>query len=466
MGGSGANGGNGGLGGSGGTGGPGLVGGMGGDGGNGGAGGLGGDGGAGGLGGNGGNAYGGLIFAATGSLVSLNSTTLTDGSVQGGAAGLGGASGPAGRGGAGGAAGPAGQGGTGSPAGLPGMAGNDGANGAAGQAGAPGHAGVDGQAGDPATSLSLPTTTTTVGSSNSTDVVGQSLTFTATVTSSGATPTGSVEFFDGGTDLGPGSALSAHGDSATSTLSISTLPTGTHDIEAVYTASGALQDSSGTVTQTVNAAPGELTPNELYVSQMYLDTLNRPVDQGGLLYWSSQLDRGMPRAEVADLLTHSAEYFGIVIQGAYHQYLGRAADGPGLAYWIGQMQSGLTDQQLEAAFIGSPEFYQHAGGTDKAWVEALYSSLLGRPPDTAGWNYWTEALARGASRAAVAYGFAASSEREAQMVQEDYQHFLHRSANDAEVAYWVEQVAHGMTNEDVMAGFLASPEYFADSTGV
>ena len=58
-------------------------------------------------------------------------------------------------------------------------------------------------------------TVTTIGSSNNASTYCQSVTFTATVSdASGALPTGSVEFYDGSTELGPGSALSGSGESA------------------------------------------------------------------------------------------------------------------------------------------------------------------------------------------------------------------------------------------------------------
>jgi parallel beta-helix repeat protein len=98
------------------------------------------------------------------------------------------------------------------------------------------------------------TTDTSVASSAQTSVAGQSVTFTATVTDvGGGTPTGAVEFFDGTIDLGRGTALSGSGASATSMLSTSALSFGGHSIRAVYTATGAFQDSAGMVTQTVAA---------------------------------------------------------------------------------------------------------------------------------------------------------------------------------------------------------------------
>ncbi|HVX10938.1 MAG TPA: DUF4214 domain-containing protein [Pirellulales bacterium] len=205
--------------------------------------------------------------------------------------------------------------------------------------------------------------------------------------------------------------------------------------------------------------------NEQYVAAAFQNVLQRPADTASLNAWTLLLDQGLPRATFALDLTHSAEYFQDVIKAAYEKFLGRAADPTGLAVWTQAMASGLTDEELEAAFIGSPEFYAHSGGTDLSWVDNMYQSLLGRPADASGEAYWTQALAAGVSRQEVAIGFAASPEREGQIVQNDYSLYLGRSAGTAEVAGWVARFEQGLTNEDVIAGFIASDEYYNDHDG-
>ncbi len=101
-------------------------------------------------------------------------------------------------------------------------------------------------------------TTVTVVPSVNPATVGQSITFTATVTntSTGGAPTGSVEFFDGNTDLGPGTALSPNGNQATSTFTTSMLSGGDHTIKAVYTANAAFQSNSGSVNEAIDSPTG------------------------------------------------------------------------------------------------------------------------------------------------------------------------------------------------------------------
>ena len=110
-------------------------------------------------------------------------------------------------------------------------------------------------------------TTTTVALTNGTNssTYGGALTFTATVTST-SLPTGSVEFYDGTTALGAGSTLSGSGDSATSSLTISSLSAGTHSmIYAAFTPTGLFDGSeSSDLSQTVNPLAVHLTGSRMY----------------------------------------------------------------------------------------------------------------------------------------------------------------------------------------------------------
>jgi hypothetical protein len=167
------------------------------------------------------------------------------------------------------------------------------------------------------------------------------------------------------------------------------------------------------------------------------------------------------RNQVASALTHSNEYYARVVTAAYQRYLKRDPEAAGLASWVSALQSGLTDERLEASFIGSPEYIHNHGGTGEAWVTGLYQDLLGRNPDQVGLNAWLTALHNGQSPADIAYGFAASPEREGQRITADYQTYLSRAPEADVVSAWVANFLHGASNEDVVAGFVGSAEYFA-----
>jgi hypothetical protein len=98
-------------------------------------------------------------------------------------------------------------------------------------------------------------TTATVASSASPSSEGQSVTFTATVSSGFAAPTGSVVFMNGATSIGSATLTPGSGLSSTATLTISTLPVGTDAITVVYAATANFGASTSTAfNQVVNAA--------------------------------------------------------------------------------------------------------------------------------------------------------------------------------------------------------------------
>src|SRR5205823_2741382 len=73
---------------------------------------------------------------------------------------------------------------------------------------------------------------------------------------------------------------------------------------------------------------------------------------------------------------------------------------------------------------------------------------------------WVNNLNAGMSPGDVAFGFAASKERETQRVTADYQQFLGRAPQGSEAAYWVNRFLAGADNEAVIAGFVGSQEFF------
>jgi hypothetical protein len=124
------------------------------------------------------------------------------------------------------------------------------------------------------------------------------------------------------------------------------------------------------------------------------------------------------------------------------------------------MQNGLTDERLEAGFIGAPEYIANHGGQGAGWVKGMYQDILQRTPSQAEIDGWVQALNAGVKPQDVAYGFAASAEREGLRVRGDYQTFLGRTPAQVEVGGWVNAFLHGLTNESLVAGFLGSIEYF------
>jgi hypothetical protein len=115
-------------------------------------------------------------------------------------------------------------------------------------------------------------TTTTITSSKNPSNVGDPVTFTATVTGSGGTPTGTVTFKDGATTL---ATVPLSG--ATATFATSSLTAGSHSITATYSGDANFGTSaSPTLTQVVNQ-PGLTATTTTLVSSANPSNVGQPV---------------------------------------------------------------------------------------------------------------------------------------------------------------------------------------------
>jgi hypothetical protein len=98
-------------------------------------------------------------------------------------------------------------------------------------------------------------TSTTLTTSANPSSFGTSLTLTATVSSTGGQPTGTVTFFDGASPIGTGSLTGSVATFSTSTLSI-----GAHSLSARYEGdAGHLVSTSATVSETITKAATSVT---------------------------------------------------------------------------------------------------------------------------------------------------------------------------------------------------------------
>lgn len=78
----------------------------------------------------------------------------------------------------------------------------------------------------------------------------------------------------------------------------------------------------------------------------------------------------------------------------YARYLGRPLDPQGLEGWGRRLMRGDSPREVEAAILGSNEYFVRNGGTDAAFVQALFRDVVGAPADPAQLNHWLRQLDR------------------------------------------------------------------------
>ena len=222
------------------------------------------------------------------------------------------------------------------------------------------------------------------------------------------------------------------------------------------------QDTSPPQTFTITVTPTvtPLSSDQSFLNRVYQDLLHRAVDPAGQANWMSQLAAGVDAAQVASSVEQSVEYRTDELQGLYQQFLGRAADPAGLALWLQARAQGSTLLNVEAAFLGSPEYSQrHGGATDAAFLGSLYQDALGRAIDSGGQAAWSAQLAGGASRSQVALAILQSTEARTGLVENLYQTLLHRPADQAGLAAALTALANGIAPDQIERGILESTEY-------
>jgi hypothetical protein len=101
-----------------------------------------------------------------------------------------------------------------------------------------------------------------------------------------------------------------------------------------------------------------------WLTAVYQNVLNRPVDPTGLAAWSQQLAAGGSRQDVALSIVNSGEALGRFVTVAYQDILKRNPSPDEVAAWVAALEAGLTPTQLLALISASPEFTAAQGGLD------------------------------------------------------------------------------------------------------
>jgi len=179
-----------------------------------------------------------------------------------------------------------------------------------------------------------------------------------------------------------------------------------------------------------------ISPYAPYVRAAYNDFLGREPNATELQNETDALAAGLPRSVLANRLSTSTEYLNGLINDLYVATLGRPADFGGLSYWTTLLANGSKSlAQVTASFYGSGEYFRgFGGGTYESWVRDMYNKLLRRPSDAAGVAYWAAQARK--SRTNVAYGFFQSPESRRFRVDALFVHFLGRGPTADDSALW------------------------------
>jgi len=233
------------------------------------------------------------------------------------------------------------------------------------------------------------------------------------------------------------------------------------------------------------------------ILKYYNDILRRGPEPGGAESWTAEMDRivslGIDVKEgfiaLGKVFFNSPEYVSMgksdtaYVLDLYQAFLNRTPTQPEVDSWLAYLTQGVSRNEVLNFFIFSAEFNTYMAGIfgagaeepENSLINDFYRGILGRLPDTAGFNYWL-VLMRAAQCAGaqqvrdlshqIASLFVSSAEYVArgrmnsQYVEDLYDAILRRGAAPNEITYWLNILSGGtMTREEVLLFFTNSPEF-------
>jgi autotransporter-associated beta strand protein len=278
-------------------------------------------------------------------------------------------------------------------------------------------------------------------------VYGSSVTLTATLSPTGsATPSGTVNFYNGSTLLGTASVASD-----VATLSTTTLAVGNNAVTAVYSGDSNYPASTSAIESVAVVLAGTTTTVSLSDTNPAL---------GETVTLTAAVAVTSPGAGTP---TGTVQFFN---DGTL---LGTSAVSGGQATLSVVLPIGASS--ITAQYSGDSNFESSAatavaaaGGTaDEQWLNQVYLIELGRSPTTSDYTYWDTQIADGRSLKAVVSEIVSSPEAAIYRIQTAFTEYLGKEGTEAQVRAVLAEAA--ATHTSVRAAILGSREFYAQSGG-
>ncbi len=211
--------------------------------------------------------------------------------------------------------------------------------------------------------------------------------------------------------------------------------------------------------------PSTLAGNQRVVQAQFVDLLVRVADDGGVAYWTQQMDSGLSAGFLAKRFTGTPEYGQRVVTRLVRTYLGRAATMQEQSAGAPTVVAGRRFD-VAAAILGGQEYYDATApvfpsgpATDDTWIAALYPDTVGRAPSAGDVTFVKGQLAAGRTRTQIARQLIGTAEGRGVAVRDVYRVLLRRNPSAADQAYWGDLLRQGASPERLVTLIAGSQEY-------
>ena len=202
-----------------------------------------------------------------------------------------------------------------------------------------------------------------------------------------------------------------------------------------------------------------VSPYQNYVNSLYKNVMGREADAAGQQYWTDQLNSGAQTTQnVLDQFAGSQEFQNLygtnpnqTVSNLYQTALGRAPEQAGLDYWTQQAKGGYNSQNPLSSGQLLDQFQTAQEYQTRDRVLNDYIKYTGEAPGAEQYASAAQAIAGGKTLNDVSRGISSSPKANANLVETAYKDILGRPPEPEAVNYWTNQLNKGTLDE---AGFL------------
>ncbi len=307
---------------------------------------------------------------------------------------------------------------------------------------------------------------------------GQSVTFTATVSGSSGTPTGTVTFLDGSTAICSSVVLS----SGVATCTTASLASGSQSITASYSGDATYgAATSAALTQTVQS--GSTQSGQLTLSRGSIDFGGESMGTTSLPQTITITNSGHTTITISGIAASSqfAQSNNCSTLNAGASCTVTVTFTPAAAAGAINSTAAVSGSlSITSNDPASPATVALAGTAEKSMITHYYESILRREPDASGKPFWQQEAATVVSMGldvnetwyAMAMQFFASPEYaslnrdDTGFVTDLYETFFNRAPDSSGMSFWTGQIAQGVPRDVVLVSFLFSNEFTSFSQSV
>jgi hypothetical protein len=198
---------------------------------------------------------------------------------------------------------------------------------------------------------------------------------------------------------------------------------------------------------------------QLFVADIYVTELGRGGSDTEIAASASELLPGFTGTDVAKQILSTRSFQAAEIRQLYATFAGIDPGSDAVSFWLDLLtQPGNTMDTVRIDFLGSDIYYNRVGGTNAAYVSALFADVWNKPVDAALLNQFVSELNSGTPRKEVAAAFVTDLRGYQAQVAADYDKVLDRPPSPISLSFFASFRQNGGANEQILAQLHGSSE--------